>query len=123
MSTATWLTDLFKCIDSKDSQGFTKYLSEDVVFRFGNAPEVKGREAVMKTVESFFQSLRGLHHELDQTWHQKDTATCHGLVTYTRHDGSSLTVPFANIFTLLGSKVYRYLIFVDVSALYTKSDN
>jgi ketosteroid isomerase-like protein len=122
MSTVTWITDLFKCIDSKASQGFTQYLSEDGVFCLGNSSEVHGRKPVMQTVEAFFKSIRGLHHTLEQIWNQRDTVISHGMVTYTRHDGSSLTVPFANIFTLSSDRVSCYLIFVDVSALYTKGD-
>ncbi len=118
MATNKWLTDLFKSIDSKDSQRFTQNLSDDVEFRFGNASAVQGRKAVSGTVETFFKSIRGLHHEILQAWTQADSVICHGMVTYIRHDGSTLCVPFANIFTLRSGKVSRYLIFVDVSELY-----
>jgi hypothetical protein len=39
-------------------------------------------------------------------------------VTYTRHDGSTLRVPFANVFKVDAGLVAEYLIFVDVSRLY-----
>jgi hypothetical protein len=42
----------------------------------------------------------------------------HGFVTYTRRDGSTLRVPFANVFHLEGGLVTRYLIFIDNSALF-----
>jgi hypothetical protein len=42
----------------------------------------------------------------------------HGEVTYTRHDGSRLSVPFANIFKLDGTRVREYLVFADVSPLW-----
>ncbi len=112
------LGDLFKSIDAMDSATFAQHLSEDVEFRFGNAPAVNGRKAVMETVQGFFQSIGGLRHELIRVWHQGDTVICHGIVTYTRKDGSTLTVPFANIFRLSDRLVTQYLIFVDISALY-----
>lgn len=123
MSTAKWLTDLFKSIDSMDSQTFAMLLAERVEFCFGNAPAVQGRQAVRETVEAFFKSIRCLHHEIVQSWIQADSVICHGMVTYTRHDGSTLTVPFANIFILSGKLVSRYLIYVDVSALYSTGDS
>ncbi|HVC29282.1 MAG TPA: nuclear transport factor 2 family protein [Gammaproteobacteria bacterium] len=119
MAKEKWLTDLFKNIDSKDSAAFAKFLSEDVEFRFGNSPVIKDRKAITETVEAFFKSIRGLHHEITQTWIQADSVICHGMVTYTRHDSTTLTVPFANIFTLSSNLVSRYLIFVDLSALYS----
>ncbi|MGA9855618.1 MAG: nuclear transport factor 2 family protein [Gammaproteobacteria bacterium] len=118
MKTSTWLAALFKSIDTKNTQAFADFLAGDVLFRFGNAPAVKGRKAVAETVRGFFQSIRGLHHELTQIWIQEDAIICHGQVTYTRIDGSILSVPFANIFTLSGDVVSRYLIFVDLSELY-----
>jgi hypothetical protein len=47
-----------------------------------------------------------------------DALVCHGTVTYTRHDSSTLTVPFANIFKVHGELIDEYLIFIDVSQLY-----
>ena len=119
METTKLLAALFESIDAKNTQAFAVFLSEDVLFRFGNAPAVEGRRAVAETVQGFFQSIRGLRHELAQTWTQGDSVVCHGQVTYTRKDGSTLCVPFANIFGLAEGRVSRYLIFVDVSELYT----
>ncbi|MDE2236049.1 MAG: nuclear transport factor 2 family protein [Gammaproteobacteria bacterium] len=119
MTSESWLMELFKCIDTRNADGFARYLSENVEFRFGNSPAVTGREAVMQAVDGFFLSIGGLHHELIQTWCQGDSVICHGIVTYTRKAGSTLSVPFANIFTLTGKLVSRYLIFVDISALYS----
>lgn len=39
-------------------------------------------------------------------------------VTYTRHDGSTLTVPFANVFGMRDIRVAHYQIYADVSALW-----
>jgi len=39
-------------------------------------------------------------------------------VTYTRHDGSVLTVPFANVFEMRGDKIAAYRIYVDNSLLF-----
>ena len=118
MSAESWLSELFKFIDARDARGFAQYLSENVEFRFGNSPPVDGRVAVMQVVDGFFRSISGLRHELIQVWRQAGSVICHGNVTYVRLDGSSLCVPFANIFILSGKLVSRYLIFVDISALY-----
>ena len=47
-----------------------------------------------------------------------DGVVCHGRVTYTRKDNSTLTVPFANVMKLDAKGIYKYLIFADTSDLY-----
>lgn len=41
-----------------------------------------------------------------------------GDVTYTRHDGSSLTLLCANIFKLRGGLIGEYLIYADIPPLF-----
>jgi hypothetical protein len=47
----------------------------------------------------------------------RDTVVIHGAVTYTRHDGRELTVPFADISSMEGEKIKDYLIFIDNTKL------
>ena len=44
---------------------------------------------------------------------------CRGEVTYTRLDGSTLSVPFVNVLKLEGSLIRDYLIYADTSELYS----
>jgi ketosteroid isomerase-like protein len=117
MSQPAWLESLFAAIDAKDADTFSSFLAEDAVFRFGNTPPAVGRPAIREAVAAFFQSISALRHTVKDLWTLPDAAVMHGEVTYTRHDGSGLTVPFANVFKLDGSVVREYLIFADVSQL------
>ncbi len=114
----SWLPQLFACIDARDAAAFCEFLSEDGVFRYGNAEPVRGRDAIRDYVGGFFEAIAGLEHRIEHHWSEPDAVICHGTVTYTRHDGSTLMVPFANILTLSGNRVGDYLIFVDASALF-----
>ena len=109
---------LFAAIDARDAEAFAGFLADNVVFRFGNAETVKGREGVKAAVKGFFDSIAGLRHEIREFWVKGDTFICHGTVTYRRHDGSELIVPFANILKGEGATIGEYLIFADTSALY-----
>ncbi len=109
---------LFQTIDNQDSEAFAQWLAEDASFRFGNQPAVVGRDAIRDYVQGFFASLQALSHQLEQQWTTADGVVCHGQVTYTRHDGSLLTVPFCNVLNMTDGKVHEYLIFADTSALY-----
>ncbi len=118
MLTREFATDLFRTIDRKDTEGFAALFAEDGAFRFANAPAVPGRSAVREAVGGFFQSIRALAHELRDVWIVDTTLLCRGQVTYTRHDGSTLSVPFADIITLRGDEVVEYEIYLDASQLY-----
>lgn len=109
---------LFQTIDVKDTGSFLTFLHDDVRFRFGNAAPIAGKAAVGEAVDAFFDSIRALTHEIETIWSAGDAVICHGRVTYTRHDGRCLTVPFANIFRLSGERIGEYLIFADNSDLY-----
>lgn len=112
------VAQLFQSIDNRDIDAFLAFLSADVLFRFGNAQPVKGKDGVRTAVNGFFESVKALRHELIGTWQKDDVTICHGMVTYTRHDSTTLRVPFANILKLDAGSIKEYLIYVDISGLY-----
>ncbi len=109
---------LFAAIDAKDAGRFAALLHEDATFQFGNAPAVRGRDAIAESVRGFFASIAAVEHSISEVWQPSGTLICHGHVTYTRHSGSVLSVPFANILSIDGGCVREYRIYADISALY-----
>ncbi len=112
------LNPLFAAIDVMDSDTFTSFFTQDGVFRFGNAEPVIGKDNIHAAVTGFFGSIKGLRHEVADVKDTGDVIVSHGWVTYTRHNDSTLTVPFCNIFNMHGGKIKDYLIFVEASQLY-----
>ena len=117
---SAWLTDLFAAIDAQDMETFLGFLGDDIVFRFGSAEAVSGHDGVAEAVGGFFASIAGLKHTVQKVWSGKDSVICEGEVCYTRHDGSELTVPFADSFDMRGDKISGYRIYIDISALYAE---
>jgi ketosteroid isomerase-like protein len=111
--------DMFGPADQLDLDGWMKYLAEDVSFRFANAEPLHGRKAVTAAIGPFFESLGGLKHDVVSDWAVGDTVIQDLVVTYTRHDGSTLTVPAANILSVRDEKIGDYRIYVDISQLHT----
>ena len=109
---------LFAAIDAKDAASFVSYLTEDAVFRFGSAPPVHGREAIREAVDGFFATIAGCRHTIRNSLSSGTTLVCEGEVTYRRHDGSELTVPFADIFEYDGDLIAEYKIYIDIGLLY-----
>lgn len=112
------LDELFSAIDAMDADRFAGFLAPECSFRFGNLPPVEGRAAVREFVAGFFGALGGIRHELVERIEAPDRIAMHGFVTYVRKDGSTLKVPFANVFRMEAGLVRDYLIFTDNSALF-----
>lgn len=109
---------LFNDIDKMDADKFVTYLDDDVSFKFGNAPAVTGKDAVREAVAGFFQSIKGIDHKKLKIWIHPDSILYQGIVTYTRHDGSQVTLPYLNVFFLNGELIKEYLIYIDINPLY-----
>jgi hypothetical protein len=93
-------------------------MTEDGRFRFGSAPAVVGRPAIAEAVAAFFASIAGLRHHVPVFIVEGSTIVCEGETTYTRHDGSEITLPFANVFEIDGDKIRDYKIYADLAPLF-----
>ena len=112
------LEDLFASIDQMDAERFVSFIAEDGVFQFGSSPPVTGRDAIREAVSGFFASIAGLSHRLLRVIGDGDAVATEGEVTYTRHDGSEITLPFVNIFELANGRIATYKIYIDIAPLY-----
>ena len=72
METPTWVTDLFRAVDTMDAERFVAFMAEDVFFRAGSAESLRGRAAVRDDIGSLFSRIKGINHELSDTWVQGD---------------------------------------------------
>ena len=117
-ATHRFLDDLFESIDEMNASTFVHFLSDDAIFRFGSAPAVQGREETRAAVDAFFSSIAGCKHTLSRILADEGMLFCEGEVTYTRHDESEITLPFANVFELEGDHISHYKIYADSGPLY-----
>ncbi|MGD2217077.1 MAG: nuclear transport factor 2 family protein [Gemmatimonadales bacterium] len=111
------ISQLFQAIDARDADAFASFLSENAVFRYGSQPAVQGKEAIRGYVSGFFGTLQALRHQVIDTWEREDSMVCQGIVTYTREDGSDVSVPFTNIFRFEGELIRDYLVYIDPTPL------
>lgn len=112
------LVELFAAIDAMDTEGFLARLAPDAVFRFGSMPMVQGREAIGAAVDGFFATIAGLRHDVTQKIAAGNALACEGQVTYTRHDATTVTLPFADFFEFDGGLISAYRIYIDIGPLY-----
>ena len=109
---------IFADIDAFDPDKFVAHLTQDAVFRFGNADPVVGRAAVREAVAGFFSTIDGLTHHVLDSWDVGDTTIVRIDVEYRRKDGKSVTLPNADILTFDGDLVRNWQIYIDLAPLY-----
>lgn len=111
-------TSLFDAIDAMDVERFAEHLTSDVRFAYGSREPVEGRPAVMESVTAFFGAFGAIRHEVERVLDcGPDHVVVEGRVTYGTHDGRSVTVPFANVFSMAGEAIRDYRIYVDPTPL------
>jgi len=115
---ANWLEQLFRTIDDNDADAFVQFMTPDCVYRFGSTAALEGHAAIREATVAFFATIDGLSHTLHRTWQDEDSVVCEGSVTYRRHDGSEVTVPFCNVFVMSDGLIHRYSIYADLNPLY-----
>jgi ketosteroid isomerase-like protein len=110
--------DLFADIDSMDPDAFAAHLADDVSFKFGNADPVIGRAAVRDTWAGFCEAIDGVSHDVIEQWEDGAATIVESTVTYTRKDGSTISLPVVTIYRGAGELIEDYRIFMDVAPLW-----
>jgi len=108
---------LYQAVDSLDVAALAPFLANDVTFQLGNFPAIHGKEPALEANDGFFKTIASMRHTIDGIWAQGPTVICNGNVTYTRLDGTELTIPFATILFLANDKITTYQVYADVSPL------
>jgi ketosteroid isomerase-like protein len=116
--TPQWLKDTYAHVDALDVEGFVSRLSEDVTFRFGNAPQTTGREAVREGLAQFFSTIKGMRHHFLQVWEAGDSYSLVLDVDYTRKDEAVVTVPVVTVCRRNGDLVDHMQIVIDLAPVF-----
>lgn len=118
MKQGNFILEMYKTIDRKDSHGMVSFLTGQATFRFANLPAVQGNMNIESFLDGFFASIKAISHTDLQYWNSDDAWFVTGTVTYTRHDETTLSVPFGVLLIMEGHLINDYRIFVDASGLY-----
>jgi ketosteroid isomerase-like protein len=86
--------------------------------RFANAEPVIGRDRTRDAVAAFFTTIDGLTHHIRNVWEQYDTVIAQIEVQYRRKDGTTVTVPNADILLFDGDLVRDWQIYIDIAPVY-----
>ncbi len=110
---------LFADIDRMEPDAFAQHLAEDVTMRFGNAPELHGRDACRQVWADFCGLVDGVRHAVLHVWEHDDTTIAQTDVTYTRKDGRDVTLPVVTIYrTRDDGLIADYRVFLDLTPVF-----
>lgn len=123
-----WVRNYFKTVDTLDADAIAAYFTEDGKFRFSNQPPAEGKQAVRDALAQFFETIQAMHHENTGLWLGDDgnSAVWEADVTYTRPNGTQVTLPCASILrsrSVSGGEshddqIYDFRMNMDISPVY-----
>jgi hypothetical protein len=111
-------TEVYRAVDSMDEKKLASFLNENCKFVYANNEPVTGRANAAASSKKFLDSLSAINHELLEVWSFNDVIVSRIKVTYTRKDGTTLTIPAATIWRIQGRQIDEYRIYVDIGPLF-----
>ncbi|MFK4445362.1 ketosteroid isomerase-like protein [Caballeronia udeis] len=113
-----YASEVYEAVDSMDEQRLAPFLTEGCIFVYANSDPVIGRENIAESSKHFMSSIGGIEHRLLDVWAFDDVIVSRLEVTYTRKDGSTLTVPAVTIWRMHATQIDDYRIYIDVAPLF-----
>ena len=113
-----YASEVYEAVDSRDEQRLLPFLAENCAFVYGNSEPVIGRADAAEASKNFMALIAGIKHQLLDVWGFDDVIVSRLEVTYTRKDGSTLTVPAVTIWRMHIRQIDDYRIYIDVAPLF-----
>jgi ketosteroid isomerase-like protein len=111
--------EILNAVDKNDSEKFATYLTTDAEFKFGNGPAVVGSVAISQGVSDFLETLGGIRHNILNVWHDRNYVVAQLVTDYTRKDGQVVSIPVVDVFRLRGDLIESYLIYADITPVFS----
>jgi ketosteroid isomerase-like protein len=116
-----WIREYFGIVDRMDMEGYLARHTDDVRFRFANAPTTTGKEPIRDGLTQLWGSIEGLRHDIVQVWDTDGAGISEANVVYTRKDGSQVGIPATTILRKRGNLVEDVRIYMDLAPLFAPS--
>jgi ketosteroid isomerase-like protein len=112
------MVDMFAAADTRDIPRFLRYLTDDVAFRFGNAPTLHGHTQVTEALTTLFQTVKKLRHTIVGVHKCGDVWAVETVAHYEDRYGRSFSVPACSLMVFRGDRMSDYKIFIDNSEMF-----
>jgi hypothetical protein len=112
---------LFARGEAFDAAGFITFFTDKPVYQFGNGDPCLDKPAIKDSVTAFFGGVDALYHDIKTLTEVDDTVFVEMDVMYWRKDGSSVTLPCADIVRFDGELIQELRIFMDAGPVFNAS--
>ncbi|GAA5155031.1 hypothetical protein GCM10023321_27670 [Pseudonocardia eucalypti] len=110
---------VFRAVDAMDAEGLGALLAEDARMVFGNAPPLVGRAAILSDCLTFAAAIQRMEHRVLRHWVVGADTIAEARATYTRLDGSGVTIPVVSIWTARADGlISHYRVYYDPSPIF-----
>ncbi len=114
-----WAGAFFETADRFDIEQLVSWFADDIEVRFGNQPAINGKAQAREAFAGFWSGIAGMRHRREALVADGDMAAQMSIVTYTRHDGSAVSMPVASHLRRTGpAQIDRLWIFIDMAPLF-----
>jgi hypothetical protein len=116
---AQWVADFFRDADKLDLPLMMGWFGDEIDLRISNTPHAIGRAVVESVFQNFWADLSGMSHCREELVVDGNKAVQLAVVTYTRKNGSSASLPVAShLRQTADGKLDRLWIYIDIGPLY-----
>jgi hypothetical protein len=113
-----WLRTVYDRADALDADGYAQFFEEEGTFTLGNNLPMRGRVEIMVGLTQFFGTIAGMRHEFLRTYQLDGTEIMEAAVTYTRKDGTQVTLPGMNICVRHQDQIRESRAYIDIGPLF-----
>lgn len=93
--------------------------TDDATYRFGNFPTAVGKEQIRQAAaSSHMDFIKGISFKIIELVEVGDAVFCEMEITYTKTDGSTVTLPCTDVFRMQNEKIKEMRIYMDPSPLF-----
>ncbi len=120
MKIEEFVRDYWETSDAFDMEKLLGFFTPDCTMAFANQPVVRGLAGVRDVIAPVFSGLAGMRHQLLGLWINDDATVARGEVTYTRHDKSTVTIPFMSYFEFADERIRSTHVYIDIAPLFAE---
>jgi hypothetical protein len=115
---SNWLRAVYDRADALDAEGYARFFEEDGTFTLANDPPMRGRAEITAGLTQFFGAIAGMRHEFLHSYRIDDTEITEAAVTYTRKDGTQITLPGMTICVRNQDRIRESRAYIDIGPLF-----
>ena len=122
MSNIDTIKYLIKLFEAMKVDELLIYFTDDAEYCFANYPAAIGKEVIEATIKaSPLGQIKPIAFNIEYIQGKDDVVICELEVSYTRPDGSALTLPCLDVFRMAGDKIRSMRVYMDPSPLLAPS--